>query len=202
MKAIASFQGNAQGQDRDTGMDRLHWSVLRKLAGPELTVYHPRTWRASTKPLLEQWARHKIRHVALIGYSHGQAPVMEIARNAWEYGVDTINIWLCDPVWRNPCLPRWRVAQALSVRSLFSGMKIRVPDTVSRVEWCRQKVDLPKGHDLVADDKTATHIATPLWVDAKHTQIQWHQDWFSLVESGIDWWLNPRKPRIIQPNDL
>jgi len=191
--AIIPIKGNAQVMSADDGMEHLHWEYLRPLARPDLTVYHPRTWKTKVKPLLLQLQRHDVQHVLFIGYSHGQAAIMEAARLAPAYGIKTIRVALCDPVWRSTLLPRIGWMQALSVRSLMTHPRIRIPDTIHRVDWCRQYVDFPRAHELVEEDPRKTRIGLPLILPHTHSRIQWAAPWFELVMDAANNFAKPPK---------
>lgn len=192
-RAIIPIKGNAQKHFADDGMEYLHWQHLRPLARPDLTVYHPRTWKTKIKSLLLQLQRHDVQHVLFIGFSHGQAAIMEAARLAPEYDIKTIRVVLCDPVWRSTWLPRVSWMQALSVRSLMSHPRIRIPDTIHRVDWCRQYVDFPRAHELVADDPSKTIIGEPLVLPYSHSRIQWAEPWIELAMDAANNFANPPK---------
>lgn len=193
MNVVIPIQGNAQALHSETGLERLFYAHIRQHASPTVTTYHPRTWKTNVTRLLEQLQRARTRHLFLIGYSHGQSACMEIARRAPSYDIATINMALCDPVWRSPFLPRHTWAQFLAIRSVITCPKIIVPDTVSRVVWCRQKEDWPRGHNLVAQDKTQTYIAPATIIPERHTRIQWAGAWFRMVDEEITRWLAPLK---------
>jgi pimeloyl-ACP methyl ester carboxylesterase len=192
MQAICSYTGNNQGRETATGLMHLWANYLRPLASPDVTVYQPATWKSNAHRRLEILRMMRVTRIFLIGYSHGQAVCMEMARLAPQYGIKTVRMALCDPVGRNPLLPRWGWAQLLSARSMTPWMSIRIPETVSRVVWVRQHVNLPKAHDLAWNPET-TYVADPLVLNCNHSAIQWHEDWFNLVMSDIYNWINPPK---------
>ncbi len=193
--AIIPIKGNAQTHFADDGMEHLHWHHLRLLARPDLTVYHPRTWKTNVRNLMLQLQRHDVQHVLFIGYSHGQSAIMQAARMAMapDCGIKSIRVVLCDPVWRSRALPRWGWAQALSVRSLMSHPRIRIPDNVHRVDWVRQQVDYPRAHELVAENPRRTYIAEPTIIPRSHSKIQWSDLWFELAISVAHEFANPPK---------
>jgi hypothetical protein len=131
--AIIPIKGNAQTHFADDGMEHLHWHHLRLLARPDLTVYHPRTWKTNVRNLMLQLQRHDVQHVLFIGYSHGQAAIMKAARMAPDYGIKSIRVVLCDPVWRSRALPRWGWRRLLaSDRScLIRASESLTPSTAS-----------------------------------------------------------------------
>jgi hypothetical protein len=181
MKAIYPVLGFRQGHDEEVGMEELHFKHLRKLANPELTVYHPREWTEDAGNILAQFQRNGIDELLLIAYSHGQALACEISRLAPRYNIKTIRMVLCDPVFRSRILPRSNWFQIFSVRSIFTTPKIKIPATVHRVDWVRQFLDKPQAHELIAEDPKKTLIAPPIVLAHRHTRIQWADRWFDLV---------------------
>jgi pimeloyl-ACP methyl ester carboxylesterase len=193
--AIIPIMGFTQARETETGFERMWDRVLRKYSDPDkCTVYQPETWKMNVKRRLEQLRRLGIKHIFLVAYSHGQAAAMEIAEKSWEYGIETVDMALLDPVGRNPMLPRWTWAQGLSARSMSPWMSIKIPDTVSRVVWARQYNNLPRAHDLKWDS-SYTYVQPALVLNCTHSSIQWHPDWFNLVDNEVNRWLNP--PRAI-----
>ena len=190
--AIISVTGNAQGRETATGMERLWDDHLRQFATPQLTVYQPATWKLNTRRRMEQLQRLHIEHVFFVGYSHGQAAIMQMCRMAPRYGIRSIQMALCDPVGRNPLLPRWGWAQMLSARSITPWMRIKIPETVSRVVWCRQFQNRPRAHNLKWNPET-THVEEALEIPVNHSVIQWHRDWFGLALDAVNKWVNPPK---------
>jgi pimeloyl-ACP methyl ester carboxylesterase len=190
--AVIPITGFLQGDKEETGFEHACETSWRKLASDTCTVYQPQVWTAKSKPILDQLARWGVKHVFILAYSHGQALAMELAREAPKHGIKTVTMCLCDPVGRNPLLPRWQWAQALSARSLTPFMTIRVPDTVRRVTWCRQYVNLPRAHDLAWNPMT-TRREPALVIDCDHSAIQWHHDWMQLAGKELWAWVNPPK---------
>jgi hypothetical protein len=192
MNAILTFQGFQESESRRTGTEDLWWNIIRPLAGPHCTTYHPRTWTTRTVPLLEQLRRQRIQRLALVSYSHGQAAALDLARKAPDYGLD-VDLWLaCDPVYRPAWLPRWNLLQPFSFRALIPGSgKIAVPPSIRRVAWCRQREVLPHGADLLAEDSTRTHILPPLVLALPHTQLDHSLRWAETVQTELAAWLHP-----------
>jgi pimeloyl-ACP methyl ester carboxylesterase len=191
--AIIPIKGNAQAHFADDGIEHLHWHHLRLYAREDLTVYHPRTWKTNVRNLLLQLQRHDVQHVLFIGYSHGQAAIMQAARLAPAYGIKTIRVVLCDPVWRSTWLPRIGWMQALSVRSLMSHPEIKIPATIHGVDWCRQYVDFPRAHDLVAENPRRTRIGEAVIIPRSHSKIQWSDLWFELATTAAHEFAHPPK---------
>jgi hypothetical protein len=192
MNAILTFQGFLEDESRPSGTEDLWWSVIRPLPSDRVTSYHPRTWTAKTVPILEQLRRQHVTRLALVSYSHGQAAAMDLARRAPHYGLD-IDLWLAaDPVYRPRWLPRHTILQPFSFRAMLpGGGKILVPPSIRRVVWCRQRVDLPQGADLVAENHEQTHIEPAVEIDLPHTNIDNSVRWFDLVQRELWVWLNP-----------
>jgi hypothetical protein len=197
MRALLCFMGFTENERERSDTEDLWWNVMRPLSDPDkLTVYHPRTWSSRTKPLLDQLRRRGVVSTAVYSYSHGQAAAMDFSREAREYGI-SVDLWLaCDPVYRPAWLPRWNALQPLSFRAMIPGAgKIHVPPTVRRVVWCRQRMDLPQGADLVAEDAQRTFIEPPMVLARKHTQIDSDLHWAAVVQKELLAWVNP--PRAV-----
>jgi hypothetical protein len=190
--AILPYTGFTQRTESETGMERLWDQHLRKFASPDCIVYAPATWKSNTTRRLQQLERLGIRHVFLIGYSHGQACCIDIARRARQYGILTVQIDLLDAVARNRLLPRWTWAQALSARSLTPWASIRIPESVHRVTRTQQQTNRPRGHKLRWNPET-TYVEAPLILPHTHSEIQWSTKWMDKVEAEIVCWLHPPK---------
>lgn len=193
MKAVLTFQGFRESEERRSGTEDLFFQVIRKFSCEDVTTYHPRDWTCDVKALAKQLARQGIRHVALVSYSHGQAAATAFARLAYPMGLD-VHLWLaCDPVYRPTWLPRWNVMQPLAFRALMTEGRIQVPQAVRRVAWCRQRMNLPCGHDLVAENAATTMVQDPLKLLYTHTAIDHAPEWYGLVKRELAGWLMPPK---------
>lgn len=191
MRAILTFQGFRESEHARTGTEDAFFYVIRQFASSEITTYHPRDWTSDVKALANQLARQGIRNVAIISYSHGQAAATAFARVAYTLGIST-DLWLaCDPVYRPTFLPRWNWLQPLAFRALLPNGSITVPRTIRRVAWVRQKIDLPRGHDLIAEDPTSTYIEEPIVIPLRHTLIDHAPRWIDLIREEITDWAFP-----------
>lgn len=195
MNAIITFQGFRESAAHRSGTEDLYWNVIRQLASPTLTTYHPREWTANVKVLVDQLARQGIRSVALVSYSHGQAAATAFARYAYQRGIDC-PLWLaCDPVYRPTWLPRWNILQPLAFRALCKRGTITVPENIRRVSWVRQSVSMPRGHDLIPASP-ATSVQHPRILPYSHVAIDAAPEWFEMVEHELRAWIYPPKALI------
>lgn len=193
MRAILTFQGFRESQRRRTGTEDAFYSIIRLFASSEITTYHPKNWTTNVKELAAELARQGIRNVALVSYSHGQAAATAFARHAYTIGIST-DLWLaCDPVYRPTFLPRWNFLQPFAFRAILPNGKITVPHTIRRVAWVRQKIDLPRGHDLVAEDPVSTHVSEPITIPLGHIYIDHAQQWLDLIHQELNFWAFPPK---------
>jgi hypothetical protein len=191
MRAILTFQGFRESNAARTGTEDAFYSIIRLFASSGITTYHPKNWTADVKELAHELARQGIRNVALVSYSHGQAAAVAFAKFAYTLGIST-DLWLaCDPVYRPTFLPRWNCLQPLAFRAMLPNGKITVPRCIRRVAWVRQKIDLPRGHDLIAEDPTSTHVADPLIIPLRHTLIDHAPRWVDLIRQELTTWANP-----------
>lgn len=185
MKAILMFSGFQESEEHKSGFERGFFEVVRKFSSDEVTVYHPRTWKTNVTNLLRQLFENGITEVAIVTYSHGQAPAMELARLADRYGI-TIRVWLaCDPIYRPTWLPRSTWAQVFAVRAMIGSPVIKVPPSVKQVCSVRQTIEKPCGHELVAIDPSKTKIHPPLTINVGHTRIDESPVWWYMVQSRL-----------------
>lgn len=190
MKAILTFQGFRESEDRRSGTEDLFFDVIRKFSDSDCTTYHPRNWTSDVRTLASQLSRQGIKHIAIVSYSHGQAAATAFARIAYDYGM-TVHLWLaCDPVYRPTWLPRWNWLQPFAFRAMLAKGRIKVPRAVKRVVWVRQTISRPCGHDLVADSPYV--VQEPLTLPYSHTAIDHAPEWYALVRRELDAWINPK----------
>lgn len=167
---ILPITGFRQSVARPTGLERL-WSALRQFSAPDCVVSTPLPWNADMRGLAAFVARNTNgpARVLLVAYSWGAGVgAINFACEAWRIGVEIPLAVLCDPVYRSPLLPTWMPINPLS---LTSAPRIEVPPSVAEVRWLRQQQDSPRGHDLVAELPAETKIRPPVWVNAKHGDI-------------------------------
>lgn len=185
MKAILMFSGFQESEESQSGFERGFFNVVRKFSSDEVTVYHPRTWKTNVTNLLRQLFENGITEVAIVSYSHGQAPAMELARLADRYGI-TIRCWLaCDPIYRPTWLPRSTWAQLFAVRAVIGNPVIKVPASVKEAWSVIQRIEKPCGHELVAVYPTSTKIHAPIVVNFGHTRIDESPAFWYLVKSKL-----------------
>lgn len=187
MKAIVTFMGFTETTESSSGTERLYLETIRPFASRSVLTYEPRTWKTDVVTLAAQLRRFRVEDVAIVSYSHGQAAACALAGLARDYGFD-VPLWLaCDPVFRPWWVPRSTLGQLLAVRALIPGSaQITVPKTVGRVAWVRQTTDIPRGHDLIAEDRRKTLIQTPLVIPCGHTQIDEADEWRDLVATNLN----------------
>ena len=185
MRAIIMLSGFQESEARQSGFEKGFFSTVRHFAGPNVTTYHPRTWKTNVRNLLRQLYENGISEVAIVTYSHGQAAAMKFARLAPEYGV-TIELLLCnDPIYRPTWLPRRTLCQAFSFRSIFGNPVIKVPPSVKKVHYVIQDITLPAGHKMVAEDPTQTTIHAPIKIALPHVRIDESPTWWGLVKMHL-----------------
>ena len=189
MRAIVTFQGFTESSEKRTGTEDLYWQVIRLFSRDTITTDWPRQWTANTKALASLLARQRIKSVAMISYSHGQAAACDFAEECYALGID-VDLWLaCDPVYRPSWLPRINAAQPLAFRAITRFAKIKVPRNLKRVASVRQRVNRPHGHDLIATSPD-TVIVHPVELKFTHTEIDSAGEWFALVDRELTTWAN------------
>ena len=191
MKAIITFQGYTESDSGPTGTEDLYFDVVRHFASKHVTTYQPRTWKSHTERLLDQLIRQRIHDVVLIGYSWGAGyACMRFAKLAPEWGIKVKLALLCDPVYRPLWMPSFLGANPLCIGSLMQSKSIVVPESVQRVCWVRQKISIPKGHNLKAKSP-GTRIEAPKVLNYSHTSIDSAPAWHSMVRNELEFLLNP-----------
>jgi hypothetical protein len=185
MRAVIMFTGFQESEERQSGFEKGYFSVVRHFASPEITTYHPRTWKTNVDHLLRQLYENGISEVAIICYSHGQAAAMEFARKAVNYGVTVKLLLACDPVYRPSWLPRALWSQALSFRAIIGNPVIKVPPTVRHVYSVVQSISKPSGHEFVADVPGETIIHIPIRIFLPHTRIDESPVWWKMVKDHL-----------------
>jgi pimeloyl-ACP methyl ester carboxylesterase len=191
MKAIVTFQGFTESEASASGTEGLFFDVVRKFSGEKVTTYHPRRWNSELEPLLDQLIRQRIHDVIVIGYSWGGGfTSQKFAEMAPDWGIKIPLMLLCDPVYRPLWVPSWLGANPLCIGSLSRKATIKVPESVKRVCWVRQKISIPAGHDLW-HKSPATRIEPGRVLEYAHTSIDGAPEWFSLVRNELEFELNP-----------
>ena len=191
MRAILTFQGFRESARARTGTEDLYWTVIRSFANGEITSAWPMNWTADVKSTANQLARQGISEVAIVSYSHGQAAATSFAEYAYSVGI-TVSLWLaCDPVYRAPKLPRWNILQPLSAWSLTKWATIKVPRNIRRAVYVRQKLIIPRGHELIAEDSVRTTVVDAGFLPYSHTSIDSSGPWQDLVHAELTDWARP-----------
>ena len=180
------FTGFQESERVGNGFERGFFEVVRKYSCPEVTTYHPRTWKTDVTPMLRQHYDNGITETAILCYSHGQAAAMAFARLAPEYGVTIPVLLACDPVPRAPFLPRATWAQPLSLLSILTHDEIKVPASLKSVRYVRQHMTFPRGADFVAECPDSTIIHEPEIVHLPHTRIDESKAWWSMVMRSLE----------------
>jgi hypothetical protein len=188
MKAIVTFQGFTEGEEKQTGTEDLFFTVIRNFASEKVTTYHPRTWSSNVRNLAAQLQRQGIKRIVCISYSHGQAAVCDIAKICGQFGMK-IELWLaCDPVYRPTWLPRHDWLQPLAAGALNREMTITVPSAIERVVWCRQELTFPRGHKLIPAKFMVQEIAPAIVLRYSHTTIDHADEWHETVKLELEKW--------------
>lgn len=186
MKAIVTFQGFTEDLSLNTGTERLFREVIRKHVRRDLTCLDPRPWDADTNAIVAYLARSGVSECAVVGYSYGGGYTSQkFAHACLKHGITIRLMMLCDPVYRPLWLPAWGLLQPFAIRSLMPRCaKIKVPRSVSTVQWVRQTISLPQAHELDAE-WTQTKIHPPQILPYGHTAIDESPEWFKLVEEKL-----------------
>jgi pimeloyl-ACP methyl ester carboxylesterase len=186
MIAIIPFQGHLQTGQRQSGMEDLHFQVLRRYASDTVTTFHPRRWNSDLGMLFDILRRQRIQTAVLVGYSWGAGyACMKFGQMARERGVGIPLALLCDPVYRPAWMPRWLPANPLNFRSVVKETKIIVPRAIRHVAWVRQENSLPAGHRLEKEAQLTQCIEHPLVLGYSHTEIDEAPEWFELVRDRL-----------------
>ena len=192
MKAVVVFQGFTESEHSATGTEDLYFKVIRQFSNENITTYQPRRWNTNLENLLDQLIRQRIHDVVVIGYSWGGGfTSQKFAEMAPDWGIRIPLMLLCDPVYRPRWMPAWMGANPLCIGSLTRSAKIKVPESVRRVCWVRQKCSIPAGHDLVAENP-GTRIEAGRVLEYSHTSIDSAPQWFSMVRNELEFELRPK----------
>jgi hypothetical protein len=175
--------GFRESASHETGMERL-WKRLRPLADASTIIVTPYEWDENLAGLASFILRNSVggAEVMVIGYSWGCGVGFEnFAREAAAKKLTIPVAVLCDPVFRSRIFPTWLPFNPWSITPILRP-KILVPRCVRRVEWLRQSVSVPSGHDLVAEDPERTYIAQPAYLQIPHTEIDDSDEFHCLAE--------------------
>lgn len=183
-KWIVPIMGFRERTRSETGLERI-WKGLRPLASSSTVLVTPYEWNEDLGGLVNFILRNSQGgpvEVMVIAYSWGcGVGFLQLARGAARVGLPITVAVLCDPVYRSPIFPAWFPFNPLSVSRVFRPA-IKVPASVERVEWVRQNLDIPQGHNLVAEDPDRTKIGLGRYVRSGHTRIDDSPEFRSLVD--------------------
>lgn len=182
----------------ETGIEKA-WKRLQPLESADLTIITPYDWNENfgglARFLLRNSKAWDSAEVMVIAYSWGCGVGFEnFANEAKNLGITIRVAVLCDPVFRSRVFPTWFPFNPLSVSPVFRP-NILVPASVRRVEWVRQKLDYPQGHDLVAEDPSRTLISAPLWVARGHRVIDDSMEFQELVGHWATLFVHDQMPK-------
>ncbi len=120
--------------------------------------------------------------VNVYGYSWGGQTAADFARELQRRSIKVQWMVLTDPVLRVSrflfffWLFQWR--------AFVSWLPIRIPKNVKNVRCFRQRMNYPRGHDLVADDPDATDIPEAVILEADHCWMDDHWLWIQACEDA------------------
>jgi pimeloyl-ACP methyl ester carboxylesterase len=183
-KWIIPITGFRENPRHESGLERI-WKNLRPLASASTVVVTPYEWNEDLGGLVNFILRNSPAgptEVMVIAYSWGcGVGFVKFAREAACVGLRITVAVLCDPVYRSRLFPTWLPFNPLSV-SRFLRPTITVPPSVERVEWVRQNLDIPQGHNLVAEDPARTKVGLGRYVRSGHTRIDDSPEFRCLVD--------------------
>lgn len=181
------ISGWMQQRGADNGSDLL-WGKLRRFQSltRELLLYE---WHDDMERLARRIVRHSDRNevpvIRVYAYSwgagHAFPRLAESLSRVADFGIDIAV--LADPVYRSRWLPWWLPINALSLTRI---PRITVPFNVARVEWLRQKISSPAGHDLVAEDESMTVISKPVTLNRPHIGFDSAGEYHSMAISAAE----------------
>lgn len=170
------ISGFRQDLGHECGIEVL-WRELRRLSSPGESI-QIKQWRDDWAAFAEFLVRNSASgggaaEVNVYAYSWGGDAAIELCEALKKLthardprggmGVSVGHLVLCDAVYRSSWLPE---AIPVNPWSLLPWAKIRVPANVREVRWFYQRVDWPRGHEVVARDprKTRLHPGVELGV--------------------------------------
>lgn len=182
-KWIVPIMGFRERTLHETGIERA-WKALRPLTSHDVFLVTPYEWDEDVTGLANFIRRNSdtLPEVMVIAYSWGCGQgFIDFAREAACLNLQISIAVLCDPVYRSRFLPTWIPANPMSVLPICRPT-ITVPCSVRRVAWVRQCVDIPSGHDLVAEDPQLTRIGLGKYLKVGHTRIDDSPEFQELAE--------------------
>ena len=139
------ISGFTQSINRANGFDKL-WLKLRSHSSSLVSLMSPQPWNADFSAIAE-WI-HRMRpeertpDIRVYAYSWGCGHgFVKLADELWKRGLKIDYAVLCDPVYHS----WWRPWRAM----IFSP-EIRIPKSVSRIDWFYQRQNHPQATTLKA----------------------------------------------------
>lgn len=165
------ISGFRQTEDRPNGMTRM-WLSLGKHRSPETTIAL-REWNSDWDVVAETvwWSNPVPEKLVVNVYAYSWGAGWGFTRLAHALSLRGIKVniaVLSDPVYRHwYALGQWR--------ALVPWSTIIVPSNVSEVFWYRQYRAIPRGHNLVAENKLVTTIHPA--VELNHSHVYMDDAW-------------------------
>ena len=178
------FAGFQQSTGRPSGSFKL-WQRVHAAAGGKMFRSEFRAWNDDVDELANLIFHASGDHLAptinVAGYSWGGMTAANFCRRLAERGIEVDRVVLCDPVYRHRYwFGNWR--------ALVPGSTIRIPPNVRRVDVFRQSVNLPAGHNVVADCPN-TYVAEAIELNRRHEWMDdaaiFHETFVGAVRGGI-----------------
>lgn len=206
-RVIIPITGFRESRRHMTGVEKIRFS-LQSVSGPNLLVMDALEWNEPMEEIVDYVLRwvEELRsaspvEIMVIAYSWGAGSGAIRLAEVWKArGVSIAYMVLCDPVYRWPWLPTqlpdWLQLCPVSI-SQYYRPDITIPANVRWVEWVRQAVDIPRGHDLVAENAKATHINLGRYLPYRHTGIDDSPEFQELVSRVVQAFIYDLDPRSI-----
>jgi hypothetical protein len=169
-----------------TGLEQGPWADARGLASATCWILPPLPWDTDVEAIAALIARNTTHNATIVGrfYSWGCGWLFpRLARQMHVHGRGFRHVALCDPVYRSAVLPSFLPLNPLS---LLRSPRIEIPANVKEVEWTRQYVDLPRAHDLVAEDPHVTTIHAAIECRVPHVRMDEHVLYRAMCARSLD----------------
>lgn len=160
------IMGFTQTPGRLTGIEEV-WQSIRHVSNDRTSVVTPLVWDADFTSLAEFIFRNSepAPKINVYAYSWGAGyGFLKLADALSSRNLTVDHAVLCDPVYR-PTLVTFLFL------SLTKIPRITIPANVRRVSWFRQTKSIPRGHDLIAADPSATTIGDAIQLNYDHAHI-------------------------------
>ncbi|KKN11269.1 hypothetical protein LCGC14_1028260 [marine sediment metagenome] len=161
---IICICGFLQSEGTPNGVVGL-WSWLHSEHSVPDTRVELRAWNDRWSELAELiWRmRPADNHVSvkIVGYSFGGYSATLLAKELGKRGIEVRAMVLSDPVYRHWHRLGWW-------RAMWPWSEIKIPSNVREVWWFRQRQNLPRGHELVAEKPRNTTIHEPRVLKRDH----------------------------------